>query len=195
MDTRKINPNKKYIELVLAFVIAILSFIGGRATVEPIGKPIYVKGETIRDTVPLPVVSKEYYTKEIVVPMKKDTDWLDGKPVFVYMKVDTAAIIADYTIKREYVKTLFDNQKNGKLSVGVKLQYNKLQDNITYDYVPMIEKIKVEKLFVPHVDVSWNSFGYVGAGGGVYYHNIGIGGKYITNFKEKGFEVNTSIKF
>jgi len=175
--------------------VAVASFFGGRATIIPTNEIRYIKGETIRDTVPLPVPYKEYYTKEILVPMKKDTEYVDGKPVFITMKVDTAAIIQDYTIKREYEKILFDNKENGKLTIGMNLQYNKLQDNITYKFTPVIQQIQKEKLLTPFIGVDYNSFGYVGIGGGMYYHNVGIEGKYITNFSDKGFEIGMKYKF
>jgi len=187
--------DKKYIELIILIVVALASFLGGRATISPIGKVTYIKGETIHDTVPIPQVTKEYYTKEIIVPMKKDTQWLDGKPIYVSMKVDTASIIKDYTIRREYAKVLFDDKENGKLSIGLNLQYNKLQDNISYEFTPVIKQIKNKKIFVPFISLDYNSFNYVGVGGGVFYHNIGIEGKYITDFTKKGFEIGMKYKF
>lgn len=195
MTTQQINLNKKYIDLIIIIAVAVASFFGGRATISPVDEIKYIKGETIRDTVPLPVPYKEYYTKEILVPMKKDTQYLDGKPIYVSMKIDTAAIIKDYTVKREYAKILFDNKKDGKLSVDLKLQYNKLQDNISYEFTPVIQQVQKEKLLTPFIGVDYNSFGYVGVGGGMYYHNVGIEGKYITDFKNKGFEIGMKYKF
>lgn len=71
MTTQQINLNKKYIDLIIIIAVAVASFFGGRATISPVDEIKYIKGETIRDTVPLPVPYKEYYTKEILVPMKK----------------------------------------------------------------------------------------------------------------------------
>lgn len=195
MKTQQINLNKKYIELLILIIVAVASFLGGRATITPTNEVKYIKGETIRDTVPLPVPYKEYYTKEVLVPMKKDTQYVDGKPVIITMKVDTAAIIRDYTVKREYQKVLFDNKENGKLTIGMKFQYNKLQDNITYDFTPVTKQIQKEKLLIPFIGVDYNSFGYVGVGGGMYYHNVGIEGKFVTDFKDKGFEIGMKYKF
>jgi len=189
------NKIKEYSYIIIVILIAIASFLAGRATISPVGKVTYIKGETIRDTVPIPLVSKEYYTKEIIVPMKKDTQWLDGKPVYVSMKVDTAAIIKDYTIRREYAKVLFDDKENGKLLIGLNLQYNKLQDNISYEFTPITKQVRNEKIFVPFVSLDYNSFNYVGVGGGFFYHNIGIEGKYVTDFTKKGFEIGMKYKF
>jgi hypothetical protein len=175
--------------------VATASFFAGRATISPVGTVTYVKGETIRDTVPLPVPYKEYYTKEILVPMTKDTLWKDGVPELIYMKVDTAAIIADYTLRREYAKVLFDNDTDGKISIGMSLQYNKLQDNITYEYTPIKQQVVKERLLTPFVGASYNSFNYVSIGGGMYYHNVGLEGRYVTNFEDKGFEIGIKYKF
>lgn len=193
--TMETNNMRKYIDIAIILIVAIGSFFAGRATISPTSEVKYVKGDVIRDTVPLPVPYKEYYTKEVLVPMKKDTLWRDGEPVLTYMKVDTAAIIADYTLKREYEKVLFNNDEHGKMTVGVKLQYNKLQDNITYEYSPIKQQVTREKLLTPFVGIDYNSFGYVGIGGGLYYHNVGLEGKYVTDFNKKGFEVGIKYKF
>lgn len=51
------------------------------------------------------------------------------------------------------------------------------------------------KLFTPFAVASYNNFNWVGAGIGVYINNIGVSAKYITDFKDKGFEISGYIKF
>lgn len=51
------------------------------------------------------------------------------------------------------------------------------------------------RIFTPFANMSYNSFGYIGVGGGLYYHNIGLGAKYITDFKNNGWEANVNVKF
>lgn len=41
--------------------------------------------------------------------------------------------------------------KDGKLSVDLKLQYNKLQDNISYEFTPVIQQVQKEKLLTPFI--------------------------------------------
>jgi len=68
--------------------------------------------------------------------------------------------------------------------------------NDTYNkMVSTIKKATGEKTFTPFVNASYNSFGYYGAGAGIYIKNIGLGAKYITNFSQQGYEVSLGIKF
>jgi len=69
------------------------------------------------------------------------------------------------------------------------------QNQINTDLSTALKKQPGDKLFTPFVQASWNSFGYVGAGAGIYIHNVGIGAKYMTDFKNKGYEVSGSLKF
>ena len=182
--------------IIIGVAILICGFFIGRATTTTGIVTKYVKGETVTTSVDVPGPEK-IITKFLnpLLPIKHDTVWKEGKPVFVYMKVDTAKIIANYIQRKYYTIPLFDNN-NGKLTVTPVIQYNAL-DSLGFTFTP-IEKVTTitkEKIFTPFVTGSYNSFNYVGVGGGVFYHNIGLGAKYMTNFVQKGFEVNANIKF
>ena len=94
--------------------------------------------------------------------------------MYAYNVVDTAAIIADYELRRQYLVPLFDNQ-NGKLEISLSSQYNKLSD-IQYTFVPIrtIQYIKVKQVWQPFVSTSYSTIGLWGIGGGVFYNNLGV---------------------
>ena len=48
---------------------------------------------------------------------------------------------------------------------------------------------------MPYVGVSYSTLNHVGIGGGMFYHNLGIGAKYITDFNKKGFDFELKYKF
>lgn len=189
---------KTYYYFIFAGILIILSFFVGRCTTEVTPKITYVKGDTVHDSIPYEKLVP--YIVEIPakpqLPMKPDTIRIPGKPDIQYMKVDTAAIIADYVKKNSYTNTLFDNKTEGKLIVATTVQYNKLID-LGYTFTPMYKEITTQKkrVITPFLSTSYNTLGYFGGGGGLYYHNIGIGVKYITNFDKKGTEFNLNYKF
>lgn len=183
----------KYI-ILIGVVILIAGFFIGRATTTSSIVTKYVKGETVTNSVNVPTPYNIYVPQIISLPTKHDTITVN-KVKYVVEKVDTAKLIANY-IQRKYYKTpLFDNN-NGKLIVESVIQYNSL-DSMGYSFTPIIKEVTVTKtkIFTPFLNASYNSFGYYGAGGGIYIKNIGISGEYITNFIDKGFSIGLNIKF
>ena len=91
---------------------------------------------------------------------------------------------------------MFDNETEGKLIVGAEVQYNNLQ-NLSYKFTPMYKQTTITKqrVFTPFAGVSYNTLGFVGVGGGLYYHNVGLGLKYVTDFNQKGYEFGLNYKF
>jgi hypothetical protein len=59
-----------------------------------------------------------------------------GQRKYIVQKVDTAAIIREYEVKRFYSETLFNNQY-GKPDVSFTLQYNKIS-GLRYDFIPFV---------------------------------------------------------
>jgi hypothetical protein len=187
---------KKYwLYIVIGLAALIIGFFLGRGNTKTITKTVYIKGKEIHDSVPKPYPVTVYIPSDPILPTKPETIRIAGKPEYHVLKVDTAKIIANYIVKRSYKINAFDN-KNGKLVIKPVVQYNELQ-SIPYDFTPMtqITTVTKERLITPFVGASWNSFGFVGAGGGVYYKNIGLGAKYITDFTKTGFEINGYVKF
>lgn len=175
--------------IVIAIVLIIIGVFIGRWT---IGKPEvkYVKGETVRDTIYSEklVPYNVYLPPKPVLPMKPDT--INN---VVYMSVDTAQIISNYITRNSYRKVMFDN-KDGKLIVDAVVQYNQL-GRLAYEFTPIQKQITKTRVLVPFLSSSWNSFGIVGIGGGLYYHDVGLGAKYITDFSRQGYEIGLNIKF
>jgi|ERR1035437_940146 hypothetical protein len=180
--------------IIIGIAILVAGFFIGRATNMTSTVTKYVKGETVTNSVNVPGPVQVITQKSPVLPIKHDTITIN-KVKYQVEKVDTAKIIAIYIQRRYYKIPLFDNN-NGKLTVTPVVQYNSL-DSLGFTYTP-IEKVTTitkENIFTPFVTASYNSFNYVGVGGGIFYHNIGLGAKYMTNFVQKGFEVNANIKF
>ena len=95
------------------------------------------------------------------------------------MPIDSAAyaklVIADYELKRTYKLTAFDNKTQGKLDLFPVIQYNKLSA-LDYNFTPVIERqtIYKTKVWQPFVSASYSTLNYIGIGGGIFYHDIGI---------------------
>ena len=187
--------NKKAILFSILFLLA--GFLAGRWTLsyESIK---YVKGETVRDTIYAErlVPYRVEIPSKPTLPVMPDTIRIPGQPVVIMMKVDTSQIIAEYIHSNSYKKTLFDD-KNGKLTVDATVQYNKLKQ-LGYEFTPIQKVIAIQTTpaLTPFVTTSYSTLGYfVGAGAGVFYHDIGISAKYLTNFKNKAYEVGINYKF
>lgn len=194
---------KKFIEknwktIVACIVIMFIGFMFGRWTTKPTVKVKYIKGETITETIykeqlkPYLVVVPEKPT----LPTKPDTVEIPGKPQIVFQKTDTAKIIGNYIRECHYVNTLFDDDTKGKLKVNSVIQYNQLK-KMSYEFNPIekVTTIEKQRVLTPYINASYNTLGYFGAGGGVYYHNVGVSVKYITDFNNKGYEVGIHYKF
>lgn len=188
---------KKYWFVIIGLLV--IGFFAGRCDSKIITKTEYIKGETITDT----IYSEKLVPYEVkvpynpILPLRVDTIRIPGKPEYIAMVVDTAAIIADYVLLNKYSRIMFDTQTEGKLIVSGEVQYNKLQ-KLVYDFTPMTKKVTIEKVpvFTPFVMASYNTLGYFGVGAGMYYHNIGASYKYLSDFNNStGHEFGLHIKF
>jgi len=175
--------------IIICITILIIGFIAGRLSIGE-SETKYVKGDTIRDTLLVDNPYDVYIPANPVLPLKPDT--INNE---VYLKVDTLQIIANYIKRNSYKNLLFDDL-NGKLVVSSVVQYNQLE-NLSYEFTPIQKQTTIikKRLLTPYISSSYNSFGIVGIGGGLYYHDVGLGAKYITDFERKGFEVGLNIKF
>lgn len=175
---------KKTISAILILLALVVGFFIGRSTIDNQNTTKLVKGETVRDWFP------------ILTPFKVS---IPSDPIYKYKEntaiVDTAAIIEDWITKRDYKQTLFDNN-NGKLDIDFTVQYNKPSD-LRYSYIPIkeVNTIYKVKTWQPFVSGSYSTLNYVGVGLGVFYHDIGFGAKYVTDFYKKGVEFELKYKF
>jgi len=188
---------KSWLFILAGLLLLTAGFFAGRWTIAPEIKTEYVKGQEKHDTLYSEVLVP--YNSKIpdipVLPTKQDTIKLPGQPEYITMKVDTAKIIANYVKENSYKNLLFDNT-DGKLIIESVVQYNAMK-KLSYSFTPIQKEVtKIYKpVITPYLGVSWNSFGYYGAGGGIYYHDVGVGAKYMTDFKNTGYELNLNIKF
>jgi hypothetical protein len=180
--------------IAIALVCLATGFITGRCTTETVTKTEYIEGEpvsgNISDIEPIVTETPEKNTLPVII----DTIFVDNIQ-YVVQKVDTAAIIREYEVKRFYRETLFNNQY-GKLDVSFTSQYNKVSD-LKYDFTPVtiIRTVEKERVFIPFVSASYNTLKQGGIGGGLFYHDIGIQVRYITDFKAKGLDLSVMYKF
>jgi hypothetical protein len=185
---------KKILYITIATVCLATGFFAGRCTRETVTKTEYVKGEPVSGTVsniePIFTEKPEIST----LPVRIDTIFVNNIQ-YVAQKVDTSTIIREYELKRYYATTLFNDQY-GKLDVSFSTQYNKVSD-LKYDFTPVtiVRTVERERIFTPFVEVSYNTMKQVGIGGGIFYRDIGVQVRYVTNFKAKGLDLAVMYKF
>lgn len=183
-------------KIIFIIIICVASFFAGRLTIKQQEIVKFVKGETVVQTIEVPKFIKETIPSLPVLKTKIDTLFVDREKIII-QTVDTQALIRDFIAKREYQFNVFNNE-NGKLDIAQTIQYNELQ-HFSYSFTP-IEKntiIKKEKVLTPFVSASYNTLGFTGIGGGLFYHNLGFRYNYMYNMKDKtsGHEIGIVMKF
>ena len=160
----------------------VVLFFVGRARTEKVVTTEYVRGETVRDTVRVPYPVREEVPVYYSLPVRYDTVYIDN---FIYVRetVDTLAIIAEYIVERTYEIDMFDNE-NGKMTIWPVLQYNRLKVAVPFEFTPLqrVDRSLVVRTWVPFVASSYSTFGTVGVGGGIFYHNIAGEYQYLRSF-------------
>jgi hypothetical protein len=90
--------------------------------------------------------------------------------------IDTAAILADWTLKREYAARLIDDT-TGTVDYSATVQYNRLQ-NISLDYTPIQRTVTTTKViqqrFTPFLLVGGNTAGFGQVEGGMLFRQWGM---------------------
>lgn len=164
----------KYSFVLLAVICLLIGFIIGKQTSQEKIITKHVKGETLRDTITRFIPDTVYLAGELKYKYVYVPDTIYQDVPVVDRDATIAATVKDWNLNREYRRTLFDNE-NGKLSVGLAVQYNELQ-NLSYSFTPMHKETTIEKkrVFVPFVSASVLDFNSVSIGGGVFYHDLGF---------------------
>ncbi|MDR2004873.1 MAG: hypothetical protein LBQ74_17770 [Prevotella sp.] len=174
---------KIFIGLLFFTLGGVIFFFVGRSTIEVKTETKFVKGKTISDTVyiPAPYAEKKAGKDKLVPVYKEDTS---GKET---SELDTVkskeATIQDWNLERKYANLVFDNE-NGKFLYDITVKNNKLS-NFSYTFTP-VHKVTTStrgKIFQPFISGSYSTFGYVGIGGGVFYHKLGIEYQYQLDYK------------
>lgn len=141
--------NKQFIFtlIIIALLFGVAGFFIGRSTIDNKPKVIvkYIKGETIRDSIPYPqpyYVEKPVDTFNIIKRCVKDSIYCELFPkkiITEYIEItkeDTNAIIMDWASKRMYSDTLYNNDTIGTCVVDATVQYNRLS-LLSYQFTPM----------------------------------------------------------
>lgn len=182
---------KEKLYIIYTLIGFIAGFIMGRQISQQEQSIKYIKGETTERVVEIPMPYK------VVIPAKPVYLYKNTDTVFstVTREVDTTAILNDWITKRSYTKDIFDNQQ-GTLVIDASVQYNQLQ-SLKYNFTPVQKEISISKkqVWMPYIGASYNTADCVGLGGGIFYHNMGIGAKYTTDFNRKGMEFELKYKF
>lgn len=188
--------------IALLAIVALSIFMIGFATGFCAGRKVvvtekveYKKGETVSGEVTIiprpemPSVGNLRVPGLVFLPVVEK-----GATEYIIDTVETYRQgIEDWNKERTYNPRLFDNT-NGTLDLSLSVQYNELK-NLSYSFTPMVKEIIREKkrTFTPFVLASYNTSGSFGAGGGMFYHNAGLFGKY--DFQHKGLEIGLCWKF
>lgn len=158
------------------FFLIMGAFLLGRATVSETDRIKFVKGKPIVGLVDEPVPESETETPEDErdLPMIRDTIYVDSIQ-YVTEKVDMDKVLSEFTLKRRYEFTLYDDMEVGKLDVSMMVQNNKLQD-FKYTNTPYVKNITTykEKYITPFASLSYHTVGSVGIGGGAFIRDIGV---------------------
>lgn len=169
---------KKATTIVFYGIICIvIGIFIGRSSIDSEPKKEYIKGETIIGSVS-PTQFEPIKEEKPDKPLLPNIQYRDTGSVR-YKPIDSAAyaklVIADYDLKRTYKLTPFDNKTQGKLELFPVIQYNKLSA-LDYNFTPIIERntIYMTKVWQPFAAASYSTLNYIGIGGGIFYHNLGL---------------------
>ena len=103
--------------------------------------------------------------------------------------IDTAAVLADWILKREYGGRLISDT-TGTIDYFAIVQYNRLQ-NITLDYIPSqrIETITrtIQPCFTPFILVGGNTAGFGQVETGVLFRRFGASVELGTDFSGRNY--------
>lgn len=192
---------KKIILIVLCGIgCLIIGFFIGRSSIDSEPKKEYIKGEMLTGSVS-PTQFGPIKEEKPDKPLLPFIQYRDTGRVR-YMPIDSAAyaklVIADYELKRTYKLTPFDNKTQGKLELFPVIQYNKLSA-LDYNFTPVIERqtIYKAKVWQPFVSASYSTLNYIGVGGGIFYHDIGIEYQYQKSLgsQSNGYLLGVKYKF
>ena len=131
------------------------------------------------------------------LPVLRDTIYLPGNTVTISImeRVDSAAIIADYIIKREYTIPVYD-ANYGSLTAKAIVQYNRLT-KFDYKSTPVVKEIILKEpiRIRPFAEAGINSFGQGRISLGAIKENWGFGTGYVKDFVNDRSGVEISGKY
>lgn len=191
----RFNNIKKTAFIILGLILLLIGFFVGRSAIDVKTDVKYVKGKTIIDTVfiPSPYAENKPIKDKLVPVYKKDSTGIESSELDTAKSKD--ATIQDWNVERKYANTLFNNEY-GSLSYDISVQNNKLS-SFKYNHTPIQKETNTykEKVWQPYASASYSTLNYVGVGLGIFYHDVGFGAKYVTDFNKKGVEFELKYKF
>jgi hypothetical protein len=163
--------------LVIIAALAAGFFLGRRSVV--------VKETTVVEYQRMPTVSVSVSPEPLRFTVPDLPQWLYFTDTIKQQQViDTAAILADWALRREYGARLIDDT-TGTVDYTAIVQYNRLQ-NITLDYQPIQRTVTTTKIiqqrFTPFVFVGGNTAGFGQAEAGALFSRWGASVEVGSNF-------------
>lgn len=153
MSKEKISNIVSIIFVIIFFLVGFYlgrkEFKGGESTPEV----IYIKGDTIRDSIPYPVpveVSNPIDTADIIRQCVRDgiyKELFPEKTEIQYIEItkeDTSSILVDWAMKRGYSEVIFDSDTIGKCTINATVQYNRIS-MLGYEFSPIIKEMHIKE--------------------------------------------------
>ena len=177
--------------ILLYCLCLFVGFLAGRATVVEKEVVKHVQGETIRDTIDRFIPDTVYFAGETRYKYIYKTDTVHERVPVIDHEATVEATIKDWNLTRSYKKTLFNNEA-GKMSINLSVQYNELQA-LSYSFTPVYKETTVikKRVFTPFISTSYIVGNYFSAGGGVFYHDIGLRAEW----SSRGLNIGLMYKF
>jgi len=165
--------------IIASIILALaVGFFAGRSSVT-------VKEKTVVQWKDMPTISVSVTPEPVRFTIPDVPKWLWRTDTINHIiAVDTAAILADWVLRREYAGRVVADS-TGTIDYAAIIQYNQLQ-HIGIDFTPRQLTITttktVERRFTPFVFVGGNSAGFVSAEAGLFIGSIGIAADVGSNF-------------
>lgn len=152
------------------------------------------KGNTVKDTL--------HNIPPVII--YNDTGSIKYIPneVLVKEKIDSAKILEDYSLTRDYSNILFDNDSLGKLTINSTVNYNRLK-NMDYEFSPMthvIEKtvtntVEIRRC-IPFIGVGVMTNNFANAQIGLFFKGrLGISGTILYDLKSNQVSYGGSLLY
>ena len=180
--------------LLLLLTGGVLGFFAARRSTGQAPSSVeYIREPAITGVIEPPAPVRVEVPALPTLPIRTDTVYID-KVLYIVDKVDTAAIIADYELKRSYAFQLFDNEA-GKLSLSLSTQYNRL-DTLSYEFLPVYKTVYMEKTWQPFAIFHYSAIGGTGVGGGLFCRRAGYYIMYSSDFRHRrGLGAGVIVRF
>ena len=173
-------------------VIGACCFFLGRLSIE-------IKEKIIVEYKDTPAFSVTFKPTEIGFTVPEFPKWIFYTDTITEtQKIDTAAILHDWIIRREYAGTIFDIDTIGKATYQAFVQYNQL-DSLRFYYTLKQKQITHEKVIVskytPFVYLGLNTQNYGSIGGGLFVQDWGLSVEYGLSKNDNYWGVKIFKKF